>query len=62
MLIIYTLMDIFKALITASATLHNRSLEKVMGASMQFFDSNPSGRIINRFSRDLDEGKYIVNY
>jgi len=36
--------------------MHNRALENVMHAPMLFFDSNPTGRILNRFSKDLDEG------
>ena len=35
-----------------SKNLHNKMLEKVSRAPIQFFDSNPSGRIINRFSKD----------
>lgn len=28
-------------------------LASLLGAQMRFFDSNPSGRILNRFSKDL---------
>ena len=35
-----------------SKNLHNRMLKKISRAPLQFFDSNPSGRIINRFSKD----------
>ncbi|XP_063908439.1 probable multidrug resistance-associated protein lethal(2)03659 isoform X2 [Zophobas morio] len=37
----------------ASSTLHNLSFSKIIKATMRFFNSNPSGRILNRFSRDL---------
>lgn len=34
--------------------LHNALLERVLRLPVAFFDSNPSGRILNRFSRDTD--------
>jgi len=35
-------------------TLHRQLLEKVMRLPMSFFDSTPSGRIVNRFSKDTE--------
>ena len=43
--------------IRASRTLHNTMLERVLRAPMQFFDTTPLGRILNRFSKDM----YIVD-
>ncbi|XP_041372527.1 ATP-binding cassette sub-family C member 4-like [Gigantopelta aegis] len=37
----------------ASQRLHDKMFKFVLGAKTQFFDSNPVGRILNRFSRDL---------
>lgn len=37
----------------ASATLHRVTFSAVIKATMRFFNKNPSGRILNRFSRDL---------
>lgn len=42
----------------AANILHRRLLERVTRCSMMFFDTTPLGRVINRFSRDMDEGKY----
>lgn len=49
-------------MVRASGRLHNRALDGIMKAPMKFFDANPPGRILNRFSRDLDEGMSISDY
>lgn len=41
--------------IKASTTLHNMFLRKIIGSPLMFFESTPSGRIQNIFSRDIDE-------
>ncbi|CAH1098767.1 unnamed protein product [Psylliodes chrysocephalus] len=38
---------------TASKVLHSRMFNNVLLAPMRFFNSNPSGRILNRFSKDM---------
>jgi len=38
----------------ASTRLHNAMLQAVMSAPMEFFDTTPVGRILNRFSKDQD--------
>ncbi|KAF9419224.1 hypothetical protein HW555_004151 [Spodoptera exigua] len=37
----------------ASENLHNTIYEKLIVAIMRFFDTNPSGRVLNRFSKDM---------
>ena len=39
--------------ITASRRLHNRMLHRVLHCPVYFFDTNPCGRILNRFSKDV---------
>jgi ATP-binding cassette subfamily C (CFTR/MRP) protein 4 len=39
--------------IKASQQLHNRMLASVLRAKIEFFDTNPLGRILNRFSADV---------
>ena len=39
--------------IGASKRLHGKMLQRVVKAPVQFFDTNPTGRIINRFSNDI---------
>lgn len=38
----------------ASRSLHDRALGAVLRTSIRFFDATPVGRILNRFSRDVD--------
>ncbi|KAG2375146.1 hypothetical protein C9374_010150 [Naegleria lovaniensis] len=38
----------------AAKKMHDTSLERVLDAPTSFFDTNPSGRIINRFSKDIE--------
>ncbi|KAJ3248691.1 hypothetical protein HDU78_010922 [Chytriomyces hyalinus] len=41
--------------INANRKLHNECLNSVMNAPMSFFETNPLGRIISRFSKDFSE-------
>ncbi|XP_064609513.1 ATP-binding cassette sub-family C member 5-like [Liolophura sinensis] len=43
-----------KTTINSSHVLHKKVLAKVMSSPVSFFDSTPSGRIMNRFSADID--------
>ena len=48
-------------LLIGSHVLHQAMLERVIKAPMSFFDKTPAGRILNRFSKDMDEGLYKNN-
>eukprot|EP01132_Coremiostelium_polycephalum_P004289 gene4289-5364_t len=41
--------------LSASQAFHNKALYKVLRSPIQFFDQNLSGRIINRFSKDISK-------
>ncbi|XP_020495276.1 ATP-binding cassette sub-family C member 10 [Labrus bergylta] len=51
--------------ICAAKTIHNRLLDRVLKATVTFFDTTPMGRILNRFSSDLysvdDSLPFILN-
>ncbi|XP_060988980.1 ATP-binding cassette sub-family C member 4-like isoform X2 [Dama dama] len=44
---------IFYILANSSQTLHNKMLESILRAPVLFFNRNPIGRILNRFSKDI---------
>ena len=39
--------------LSASRTIHTEMLQKILAAPMSFFDSSPTGRVLNRFLQDL---------
>ena len=43
----------FHRVVKSSQTLHDRMFVSVIATSVRFFDTNPVGRILNRFSKDL---------
>ncbi|KAH8278513.1 hypothetical protein KR018_004323 [Drosophila ironensis] len=43
----------FKICMHASKVLHDRMFACILNATMRFFDTTPSGRILNRFSKDM---------
>nr|XP_006811390.1 PREDICTED: multidrug resistance-associated protein 4-like [Saccoglossus kowalevskii] len=44
---------LFKGAVHASKNLHNQMFDSIMQTSICFFDNNPTGRILNRFSKDV---------
>ncbi|XP_022093433.1 multidrug resistance-associated protein 5-like [Acanthaster planci] len=44
-----------KAALYAASSMHDTVFLKVFRSPMSFFDTTPTGRILNRFSKDLDE-------
>nr|XP_018261799.1 ATP-binding cassette transporter [Kwoniella dejecticola CBS 10117]OBR83957.1 ATP-binding cassette transporter [Kwoniella dejecticola CBS 10117] len=43
----------FFGALTASQELYSKLVRRILGAKMRFFDSTPSGRIMNRLSKDM---------
>ncbi|XP_031416224.1 ATP-binding cassette sub-family C member 4-like isoform X2 [Clupea harengus] len=46
-------MVFFKVLVRAAQTLHNRMFTSILRTPVLFFDVNPIGRVLNRFSKDI---------
>uniref|UniRef100_A0A8C4VSD5 Multidrug resistance-associated protein 4 n=1 Tax=Gopherus evgoodei TaxID=1825980 RepID=A0A8C4VSD5_9SAUR len=44
---------VFTVLVNAGQTLHNKMFQSLLKAPVLFFDRNPIGRILNRFSKDI---------
>ncbi|XP_041835127.1 ATP-binding cassette sub-family C member 4-like [Melanotaenia boesemani] len=45
----------FHGLVKSAKTLHNRMFNAVLRTHVRFFDVNPIGRILNRFSKDIGQ-------
>uniref|UniRef100_A0A803WEM7 Multidrug resistance-associated protein 4 n=1 Tax=Ficedula albicollis TaxID=59894 RepID=A0A803WEM7_FICAL len=43
----------FQVLVNSGQNLHNRMFQSILKAPVLFFDRNPIGRILNRFSKDI---------
>ncbi|KAJ8951068.1 hypothetical protein NQ318_003766, partial [Aromia moschata] len=43
----------FNVAMRASKNLHSKMFHALLQAPMRFFDTNPSGRVLNRFSKDM---------
>ncbi|KAK7882506.1 hypothetical protein WMY93_028680 [Mugilogobius chulae] len=43
----------FNVLVSSAQTLHNNMFQAILRAPVHFFDINPTGRILNRFSKDI---------
>ncbi|XP_054426212.1 ATP-binding cassette sub-family C member 12-like [Pteronotus mesoamericanus] len=44
-----------KTTLMASSSLHDHTFDKIVQSPMRFFDVTPSGRLMNQFSKDMDE-------
>ena len=45
--------NFYYVVLQASRRLHNKMLKRLVHTPVHFFDTNPSGRILNRFSKDI---------
>uniref|UniRef100_A0A668AHI6 ATP-binding cassette sub-family C member 5 n=1 Tax=Myripristis murdjan TaxID=586833 RepID=A0A668AHI6_9TELE len=54
--------SITKVTLSASSSLHNAIFKKIIACPMSFFDTTPTGRILNRFSKDQDEVDSLLPY
>ena len=52
----------FRFALRASSSLHDQALEAVLAAPLAFFHSNPRGRILNKFAKDLDSADDLLPY
>lgn len=47
--------SLFHVLVRCTQTLHNRMFNAILRTHVRFFDINPIGRVLNRFSKDIGQ-------
>ncbi|XP_068446641.1 ATP-binding cassette sub-family C member 4-like isoform X2 [Clinocottus analis] len=47
--------SLFHVLVKAAQCLHDRMFNSILGTHVRFFDINPIGRVLNRFSKDIGQ-------
>lgn len=57
---VYRSFAFFHMFLRASINFHDKLFRGVTRAKMLFFNSNPSGRILNRFARDISNADTIL--
>jgi ABC-type multidrug transport system fused ATPase/permease subunit len=56
-----SVLALLSSTVTASVTLHNRLLDHILRLPKSFFDTNPAGRVLNRFSKDVETMDSVLN-
>jgi len=56
-----SVLALLRATVTASVVLHNKLLTHILRLPKSFFDTNPAGRVLNRFSRDIETMDSVLN-
>lgn len=54
-------MALLSSTVTASVALHNQLLGHILRLPKSFFDTNPAGRVLNRFSKDVETMDSVLN-
>lgn len=52
-----TTVFVWQCTVRAASVLHDKLFHRLLLSPMRFFDTTPLGRILTRFSRDMDEGE-----
>ena len=50
---VISILILFALFVLGSTRLHQRMIRRVLHAPLQFFHTNPTGRILNRFAKDV---------
>ncbi|XP_037318655.1 ATP-binding cassette sub-family C member 4-like isoform X2 [Pungitius pungitius] len=48
-------LSLFHVLVKSAQSLHNSMFNSILGTPVRFFDINPIGRVLNRFSKDIGQ-------
>lgn len=56
-----SVLALLSSTVTASVTLHNKLLSHILRLPKAFFDTNPAGRVLNRFSKDVETMDSVLN-